>query len=533
MTEIPVQKSSRRLSAAIFFTIFFAYLATTSRERPWADANPLWTVAENIVAHGALDIGGMRWPPEMPAGRGGKNYATNPLLTSLVHVPGAALVRVVASYWPAAHTQAVALACHLAPSALGALTCLLFFWLACERGVSARLASVGTLSLAFASILWVYARMPYTEIIQAACFTGFFRALLRAQDDPNPSRSRALGIWAGLLLNTKVIFVLPLAGAALLLAWTWRTSWRRLIPATLWSGAMLVPAFGLIFFYNWARWGSVASSGYNGTGPVFARGSVWQGLWGMFLSPGKSIFLYTPLLVLAAFGFPHCVARYRRVVIAMIFTIVPTLLVYSLFPFWAGDFAWGARYIVFAVPVFLLPGLLYVHDNLPVLRARLAVVGVALFLCGVFSQVMGNAFYWDHFIRIAMDARVAWLGKPNRGGAIVQDRGGHCDACFEDMHGMLWLPQFQPIVGHFWALRHVIAGDDWVAAEKDGPWHPTTTLKLDISSNYPRFRIDWWILDYERDRKVAALMMTLWLGLCAAAGSFWWRAVRLRRTQLP
>ena len=63
----------------------------------------------------------------------------------------------------------------------------------------------------------------------------------------------------------------------------------------------------------------------------------------------------------------------------------------------------------------------------PARRLRKVVLGAVIAL-GVTVQLLGNAFYWDHYIRISMDARDAWLGGPNRRGAIIPVRAnGRCD----------------------------------------------------------------------------------------------------------
>jgi hypothetical protein len=91
--------------------------------------------------------------------------------------------------------------------------------------------------------------------------------------------------------------------------------------------------------------------------------------------------------------------------------------------FWSGDWCWGPRYLLFMVPVLLLPAVLAL-DHLLGARRRVAVVAAgSFFAVGLFVQVLGNAFYWDHFIRISQEARSRWLGSPNRAGAASVDRG--------------------------------------------------------------------------------------------------------------
>jgi hypothetical protein len=97
------------------------------------------------------------------------------------------------------------------------------------------------------------------------------------------------------------------------------------------------------------------------------------------------------------------------------------------------------------------------------------------------------------------------------------------------MHALIWLPPFQPIIGHYWALNHVPFGHDARTAEADAPWHPETSLALNISGTYPRFRVDWWILDYADHRALGVVLMTLMLAAAAASGVFWWNTMRRGR----
>jgi hypothetical protein len=244
----------------------------------------------------------------------------------------------------------------------------------------------------------------------------------------------------------------------------------------------------------------------------------------MFLSPGKSVFLYSPPLVAGLVGLPRAVRRWPRFLPAALWVLLPPLLINARLIFWSGDYAWGPRYLVFAVPVMLLPACLVVEDCLAAAwgwRRILAASSLgALLLVGVFAQYLGNALYWDHFIRVQREAAHVWLGRPNPKGNGMIETGVGCGACFEDMHPAQWLPPFQPIVGHYWMLRHVLNDDNWVVAEKDAPWHRYTTLQINISSTWPRARIDWWFPEFRHSNPTISWVMVLLLPLAALLGFF-------------
>jgi hypothetical protein len=258
----------------------------------------------------------------------------------------------------------------------------------------------------------------------------------------------------------------------------------------------------------------------------------------MFLSPGKSIFLYAPPLILGLVALPSVWRHHRAVCLAILATVGPVLLVYSRYKS-NGDYAWGPRFVVFAVPVMCISvaALIDAWRREPARWLR-RIVLAAVIVAGVFVQTLGNAFYWDHYIRITMDARTAWLGTPNRKGAIIPTRAdGRCDSCFEDVHQLQWLPPFQPILGHFWLARSKLAGRDWKAATADAPWRRHTSLDLNIAGSYGRVRFDWWgmlwIDDFPQYRTAGIILLLMFLAGTASGVWLWIRAHRAAGADPP
>jgi hypothetical protein len=299
-----------------------------------------------------------------------------------------------------------------------------------------------------------------------------------------------------------------------------------------------LPFAGLALLYNYARWGNVFAAGYDLSSEAGIRENIAVGLWGMFLSPGKSVFLYSPPLLAGLVGLPRAIRRWPHFLPAALLTVGPPVLVYARLLFWSGDYAWGPRYLVFAVPVMLLPACVLVDDLLRAARIRKRVLAAgalgALLLAGGFVQYLGNAFYWDHFIRIQSEAAQRWLGRPSPTGNCAGEGPHGSAACFESMHPMQWLPPFQPIVGHYWMLRHVPDEDGWVVAEKDAPWHRYTSAQINIASSWNRARFDWWFVEFRAGNPQISLVLLMLLPVLAALcfGLFFfevWRAARTRR----
>jgi hypothetical protein len=140
-------------------------------------------------------------------------------------------------------------------------------------------------------------------------------------------------------------------------------------------------------------------------------------------------------------------------------------------------------------------------------------------------QGLGNAFYWDDFINISRQGQQAWLGRPDVSGTPLAP--APCFSCFEDVYPIEWLPPMQPIAGHWWLLRHKVAGDDWRTAEGDAPWKRYTSSTQDIALSYDGTNIDWWPLGAASSGGLAAALTALLL-LLAIPIRPWLTALRAR-----
>ncbi len=518
----------RRLELAVFVTLFAFFLLTGSRERPWGDAQVMWEVAESIVARGRIDIA-YEWPPMSHRGADGNVYSQYALLPSLVQIPGAVLLQYLGARSDDARTFWWPMCAHIAPGTLAASGCVVFFrvvrQLRCSRGV----ASIATLVLALATGVWVYARYAYSEALQLMCFVGFAHTVLTAWGAPSRRNALAFGAWSGALINAKLVYALSIPVACLALFLAHRRIRAGSIRFALWSLVGTIPFVLALLAYNHARWGHPFTTGYDDTILLY-RETPWSGAWGLAFSPGKSVFLYSPPVVMACIGW-GLLLRSRDPALAWVAAITALpMLSYVRHLSWSGGWCWGPRYWTFALPIIMLgfaATLQHVRDRVERRARVLWKVGLSTFaVLGVWVQLLGNAFYWDHWIRIGKDARTDWLGEPDRRGAAIPERGrGHCDSCFEDLHALLWLPPFQPIVGHAWLVRHVAFEHAWEQAERDAPWHRYTTLQLDVERSYRRVRFDWWGLLWLRDipsKRTSGLALLAVFVLATMGGAVYW-----------
>jgi hypothetical protein len=222
---------------------------------------------------------------------------------------------------------------------------------------------------------------------------------------------RALLIGSGALglnLLTRLTTVLDLvAGGVFLLAILWFEKARRV---QLWRRFLdysKIAAPTYFFFlvieraYNFYRFGSwtqtylpLFAKEMRLQDPLLASNFPWstpfyKGVLGPLFKPEKSIFLFDPLLVLAlvliVLLWKHLGADVRAYAVTSLLLLAGYISFYARYTYWAGDHAWGDRYVSTAAEMaaFLgVPLLLRYRTSLrPVIwRYAVALIGVSLLI---------------------------------------------------------------------------------------------------------------------------------------------------------
>lgn len=338
-----------RLTVAVFLVAQALYLATASGW-PWRAPDEFETYfqTESLVTRGSLAVPQLEGRAEFFGKKGldGDLYAPYGPLLPFVLAPAHAAARAVTpDPWARA-----GLTCLVAATA-GALAVAGFF-----RAASKRTTELNALLLSGAlmtSVLWPYSKTLFSESFSAAAFIWTWVFL---QEKRLAAASVLLGL-ACLLKSTNAVFALPLALA----------SEHRV---TLMLGVI---GAGLVHMeWNTHRFGTPLELGYNWHETIVGKpqpfgGSLVRGLFVLLLSPGKSLFVWAPCLLLAL---PH-MKKDREIAI----TGAVGLLVFAKYMFPEGGYCHGPRHLVPIVPLLLLPA---THGFSRRALGVLAVLGAAM-----------------------------------------------------------------------------------------------------------------------------------------------------------
>lgn len=278
----------------------------------------------------------------------------------------------------------------LATATAGALTVAGFHRGITTLGAPARYALGLSLMLGGATVLWPYSTSFFSEAWQAAAFIWAAALLLDARErtregqDVSPAStapaatsaarrrgldSRAASVAlaamllaaAGLTKVTSLIFAPAFVAAVMVDGSVGRQ--QRLKTAAVLTVAILTAAT-LHVGWNLYRFGRPFDFGYDWSETIprlparaFLAGDVPRGLVVLLFSPGKSILIWAPPLILAASGFRRFWRRERAIATGVAAAVCAGLLFYAAYLFPEGGYCHGPRHLVPIVPLMLLPAL--------------------------------------------------------------------------------------------------------------------------------------------------------------------------------
>ena len=355
--------SAFRLAVWVFATFQFFYMLTSSgRVRTADEYNTLYT-AESLVLRGSTAV-----PQAVQLhnfyGRFdlyGQPQAAYPPGHAALSAPWCALGQYLLSRLPGvpamAHDFMVGFSSSLSSSTFSALVVALFFLLLASIGASVRASLLATMLLGLATSIFGYSAWFFSEPLSAAIFMGAALILFRRPGEPI-----ALGpaVVAGLILGlatwirpTNVLAIVIFALAILV-----RDGKRALRSAAVMCAASAIGVATLLF-RDARLFGSPFDFGYpTAAGGVRIENSfdtpIATGLYGFLLSPGKSVFLFAPPLILALAGLRRLWKLERGVAaLAILFPLV-YLFFYARYAYWEGGYCVGPRYLVPAIPMLCL-----------------------------------------------------------------------------------------------------------------------------------------------------------------------------------
>ena len=160
-----------------------------------------------------------------------------------------------------------------------------------------------------------------------------------------------LPLWSSVSLGISLLFrPTNLLGVSVWVYGVWKKRFRQ-----AWTGIFIILGFCGLLFYNWLRFKSFFDFGY--TDEHF-NSWIIEGLVGILFSPGRSLFFYSPILILSISGIRIFYSQDKALTGTLLSLIVAHILTVSTWHSWEGGESWGSRLITPMLPmlgIFIAP----------------------------------------------------------------------------------------------------------------------------------------------------------------------------------
>ncbi len=343
-----------RLAVLLACLLFGIYLLAYVNQPDSADGQALLAVASTAVQQGRFDInviGYTEWLLTESGRMGslgvdGALYAKKAPTPSLALLPLTLLARVI----PWLPVRATAM---LFNPLVTTLTALALYHLARVLRYGAGLAFILGLIYGLTTFAFPYVNTLFGEPLAALLLVMaviFAQPRFAIEAGFKPAALVGCGTALGLLVGVNTIYALGIPLFALYLLWRQPLQGRTLVAFV----APLLLCGLLLALYNWGRFGSPLESGYH-----FAAGEgfttpLLSGLYGLFFSPYRGLFWYSPILLLSIPGWLMLRRAHARLAWLIVALILLQALAFAGWWSWHGGIVWGPRFLLPALPLLVL-----------------------------------------------------------------------------------------------------------------------------------------------------------------------------------
>jgi hypothetical protein len=373
------RRDGSRPERRLLFAVFFLLYALTSPGHVQGDTEIRWAVATRLVETGWFDLapGTTHLYVE---GDDGRRYSFFGLGQSLSFVPFVIAGKALA-HLPLGGGAGVLgpfLASILFFPLCGALAVAVLHALVRDCSRDARAASLVAILFGSATMHWHHSVNTYeasqVSLLLLTCLWAGRRAWHGSGWGAPLLAMGAAGL-ALLFRLPSVIMTAPLLLTIVIADLRGRRDGAA-VQARLaqWIGAGLagvLPFVALVAVYNTLRFGAPLETGYDALVGVWSFdeagnrllkveslplfGTPWhEGFLGMLFSPGKSVFLYNPLLCATVPGIALLWRRWRAMALAVGLVVGTNVAFHSKYLYWSGDVAWGPRYLADTLGIWCL-----------------------------------------------------------------------------------------------------------------------------------------------------------------------------------
>jgi hypothetical protein len=289
------------------------------------------------------------------------------------------------------------LVCLNAPLAIAAMCGALVWILTYCFGVASRIAFTAALAFGFGSMAFEYSKVLFDGVAASALVMMALACGFSYGRDSRVGWVPLAGLFLALAFITRTTAALFVPALAAYMAVRTKGDRRAVAQVLLLFGLPLMAAIAWQAYYNELRtgvfWLFPMMTPRRTLGlSTFQHGNFLVGFLGVLLSPGKSIFLYSPVLILALPGWKAMFTRFRAEAWTLLGFVLPYYLLHCALHVWAGHAGWGPRYFLLVLAPLFLPAAFWVREA----SARGRRLWALVLLWGVTVQVAAVWNDWQY-----------------------------------------------------------------------------------------------------------------------------------------
>ncbi|RMF02633.1 MAG: hypothetical protein D6768_07800 [Chloroflexi bacterium] len=350
------------LHLTLFLFLLAVYLLTFTPRVNSSDGLAMFATAESLVRRGALDVEQIRWMDLQQGtyGLDGLLYSRKGVGVPLGMLPLVALGLAVPAFGPVS-------AGLLFNAIVTALTGVLLLVYVELLGFARRTGLLAALIFGLSTLAWPYAKSLFSDPFSGLLLLAAALALLKFRHTAHLRWAFLAGLLLGWNVATRYAeaLFLPVFGLLLLyygftiydLRFTTNPSQFKIhnskftIAILAFAAPILLTGLALMAF-NLSRYGNPFNTGYL---PTETFSAIWlDGIVGQLASPGRGLFLFSPVFLLSLWGFFPFLRRRPAEALLAAGIILIHLLLYGKWFMWHGGYAWGPRFLIPTLPFWAL-----------------------------------------------------------------------------------------------------------------------------------------------------------------------------------
>lgn len=222
-------------------------------------------------------------------------------------------------------------------------------------GFGARAALLVAVLYGTASLAVPHARSSMVDPLGTFLITLALWAVLRYRAGGHPSHLALTSFGIGAAIGSKVLY--GACGPPLVLFALWSCWRRRDLRGLLWHLVPLLAWAAALAWFNVVRFGSPWEVGHSQRTlfkPTFYSLPFFHGVLGFLVSPGRAVWIYTPLLLLVPAGLRALHRRRPAATWAIVGLFLAFFLPLCKLANWHGAWTWGPRFLLPVTPALFL-----------------------------------------------------------------------------------------------------------------------------------------------------------------------------------